>query len=82
MDNILQEKRTQLKKGIEEAKEHGKTLKTEMHQKSVENQNNMKIKLNEKTMNMKEEHMKVLNDAVRKERYNHQHQMNLLEKNH
>ena len=48
-----------------------------MHQKAVDNQNNMKIKLNEKTMDLKEEHMKVLNNAVRKKIYNHQHQMNL-----
>ena len=53
-----------------------------MRQKAVDNQNDMKIKLNEKTMNMKEEHMKELNDAVRKETYNLQHQMNLREKNH
>jgi len=74
--------KTKLKKGIEEAKEHGKILKAEMRQKAVDNQNDMKIKLNEKTMNMKEEHMKELNDAVRKETYNLQHQMNLREKNH
>ena len=74
--------KTKLKKGIEEAKGHGKILKAEMRQKAVDNQNDMKIKLNEKTMNMKEEHMKELNDAVRKETYNLQHQMNLREKNH
>ena len=53
-----------------------------MRQKAVDNQNDMKIKLNEKTMNMKEEHMKELNDAVRKVIYDLQHRMNLREKNH
>ena len=74
--------REQLKKHIHEATELGKALKNDMLKMTLESENELKIKLNEKAMNIKEEFKKALEEAVQTEVYNLWDQGELKEKNH
>ena len=60
----------QLRKNTAVAKELERVLKADLHQKNLENENELRIKLNEKTMKIKEEHKKNLENVVKKEIYN------------
>ena len=74
--------REQLKKHIHEATELGKALKNDMLKMTLESENELKIKLNEKAMKIKEEFKKALEEAVQTEVYNLWDQGELKEKNH
>jgi len=73
---------TRLNKQIAEAKEQAKDLKAEMRQRSVDNRNDLKIKLNEKVMEMKENHQKNVEEAVKKEIKSLKNQMEQQAKKH
>lgn len=70
----------QLNKQIYEAKENAKDLKAKLRQRSVDNMNELKIKLNKKAMELKEEHQKEVEEAVNKEINSFKNQMDLQEK--
>ena len=74
--------REQLKKHIHEATELGKALKNDMLKMTLESENELKIKLNEKAMKIKEEFKKALEEAVQTEVYNLWDQGELKEKKH
>merc|ERR1719270_422244 len=73
---------TQMNKQIAEAKEQAKDLKAKMRQKSVDNVNELKIKLNDKTMELKEEHQREVEEAVKKEIKSLKNQMEQQAKKH
>ena len=73
---------TQMNKQIAEAKEQAKDLKAKMRQRSVDNVNELKIKLNDKIMEMKEEHQREVEEAVKKETKNLKNQMEQQAKKH
>ena len=72
----------QLRKNTAVAKELERVLKADLHQKNLENENELRIKLNEKTMKIKEEHKKNLENVVKKEIYNLKSLRELKEINH
>merc|ERR1712198_606314 len=71
---------TQLHKQISDAKEQAKDLRAKKRQRSVDNMNELKIKLNEKFMEMKEEHRKEVEETVKIEIKSFETQMELQEK--
>ena len=71
---------TQLHKQISDAKEQAKDLRAKKRQRSVDNMNELKIKLNEKFMEMKEEHRKEVEEIVKIEIKSFETQMELQEK--
>ena len=73
---------TRLNKQIIETKEKAKDLKAEMRQRSVDNVNELKIKLNDKTMELKEEHQREVEEAVKKEIKSLKNQMEQQAKKH
>ena len=59
-----------------------KELKAKMHQRSVDNLNGIRIKLNERAMELKEEYQIEVEEAVKKEINYVRNQMELQERKH